>query len=136
MGAWGTGPFDNDDAGDWVYELEGSTDLDFVRRTIRDAVEADGYLELPEGANALAAAALIAASLDGNREGLSAPAAAWLDGATELATVRDARLALRGLDRVVAPDSEAAELWEESDGGREWSVMIGDLRRRLERGAA
>ena len=22
MGAWGTGAFDNDDASDWVYELE------------------------------------------------------------------------------------------------------------------
>jgi len=22
VGAWGTGPFDNDDAGDWVYALE------------------------------------------------------------------------------------------------------------------
>jgi Domain of unknown function (DUF4259) len=31
MGAWGAGPFENDDASDWVYELEEAPDLNFVR---------------------------------------------------------------------------------------------------------
>lgn len=30
MGAWGHGPFDNDDAGDWVWELEESEDFSVV----------------------------------------------------------------------------------------------------------
>ena len=71
MGTWGTGPFDNDDAGDWVYELEEATDLGLVREPLRTALDTDDYLELAEGNNAIAAAAIVAASLDGAHEHLS-----------------------------------------------------------------
>jgi hypothetical protein len=30
MGAWGHDSFDNDDAGDWVYELEESSDMSVI----------------------------------------------------------------------------------------------------------
>jgi hypothetical protein len=34
VGTWGSGTFDNDQAVDWTYGLEGKTDLSFVEVTI------------------------------------------------------------------------------------------------------
>jgi hypothetical protein len=34
MGAWGIGNFDNDDASDWVYELEEVEDMSLVEATL------------------------------------------------------------------------------------------------------
>src|SRR4051812_27921940 len=111
MGAWGTGPFDNDDAGDWVFELEEATDLRLVRQALRTALDTDDYLELPEGHNAIAAAAIVAASVDGAHDGLSEEVVTWLNAGHEQATGADARLALRAVDRVTGQESEAANLW-------------------------
>ena len=100
MGAWGTGPFDNDDAGDWVYELEQAGDLGFVRETLTTAAEAGDYLEMPDGNNAVAAAAVVAAALDQSHDGLPEDVVAWLSATGEPATAPDARLGVRALDRV------------------------------------
>jgi hypothetical protein len=136
MGAWGTGPFDNDDAGDWVYELEEARDLGFVRQTLTTALEADDYLELPEGNNAVAAALVIAASLDRSYDRLPEEVVAWFNAGREAATAEDARLAILALDRVTGEESETAELWGESPSGEEWSNVVAVLRQRLAQGAS
>ena len=61
MGAWGVGPFENDDASDWVYQLEGAEDLELVRGTLEAAANPQGYLEAPTCSEALAAAEVVAA---------------------------------------------------------------------------
>lgn len=59
MGAWGSGPFENDDALDAVDALvDGSFELDEVR----DALAA-GYLEAPEGCVSLALVEVALAAL-------------------------------------------------------------------------
>lgn len=131
MGAWGTGPFDNDDAGDWLYELEEAGDLGFVKETLTAALEAGDYLEMPEGNNAVAAAAVVAASVDGAHDGLPEKVVAWLNAAAERAAAADARLALRALDRVIGTESETAELWADSPSGAEWYGSVERLRHRL-----
>ena len=35
MGAWDFGPFDNDDAGDWLYDLEKSSDTSVIAEALR-----------------------------------------------------------------------------------------------------
>jgi hypothetical protein len=62
MGAWGTEPFANDDAMDWIADLETAKDLRVVRAAL-DAVPGDGaeYIEAPVGCVALAAAEVVAA---------------------------------------------------------------------------
>ena len=48
MGAWGVGHFDNDDAGDWVWELEDTGTASPVTAAFA-AVEAEAnYLEAPD----------------------------------------------------------------------------------------
>ena len=63
MGAWGIGHFDNDDAGDWVWELEDSKSLAPVASAIATVEASPDYLESPDACVALAAAETIAASL-------------------------------------------------------------------------
>ena len=61
MGAWGVGHFDNDDAGDWVWELEDTGTASPVTAAFA-AVEAEAnYLEAPDACIALAAAEVVAA---------------------------------------------------------------------------
>ena len=47
MGAWGVGTFENDDASDWVYQLEEAGDLDLVEVTLQAAADPEAYLEAP-----------------------------------------------------------------------------------------
>jgi hypothetical protein len=61
MGTWSVEPFGNDDAADWVYELEEAEDLSPIEEAI-DAVLAVGteYLEAPVASVALAAIEVLA----------------------------------------------------------------------------
>ncbi len=132
MGAWGTGMFDNDDAADWAYELDEAVDLTPVREALAAATDGDGYLERPEGACAVAAAAVLAATFDGDLRGLPERVGEWVDGQPGTSTTGDARLALDALVRVISEDSELAELWRDSPDAAEWAQGIERLGRRLE----
>lgn len=68
MGTWDIGPFENDMAADFAYTLD-ETAQDkregLVRATLSRTIQPQDYLESPEGAEAVAAAALIAAQCPG-----------------------------------------------------------------------
>jgi hypothetical protein len=51
MGTWGSGPVDNDDASDWVYDLAEASDFEIVRRSL--GVAHVMYLEAREGSSPL-----------------------------------------------------------------------------------
>ena len=59
MSAWSTGTFDNDDAMDWLVELQATDDGVFLQATLE--VAGEGYLEAPDGARILCACELVAA---------------------------------------------------------------------------
>ena len=133
MGAWGTGTFENDDALDWIGDFSGSPSDDELRATLACAADADGYLESPDAANALAAAEVVAALKGGAR--------AADDEVTEeyLAIIRRAgiivndgltTLAQRAIDRVVS-DSELKELWDEVEDSAAWYASVAVLRDRV-----
>lgn len=65
MGAWGADNFGNDDAGDWIYELEVSKGLSAVLPPLELVVSNDSYLESPDCCIALAASEVVAAGLTG-----------------------------------------------------------------------
>lgn len=118
MGAWGSGPFENDDALDAVGELvDGTFELD----DLREALESD-YLEAPEGSIALALVEVALAAL-----GRIDPAAELDEVDIRLVATQfdDAayELILRAADRALDPTaSELFELWEEAgeDELAEW----------------
>ena len=133
MGAWGPGTFDNDDAADWVYELLDSADLAPARAALAATMDSDGWLEIPEGARAVAASTTVAASFDGDVRGLPDEVAEWLEYHPDAATLADARLAIDALERVASVDSELREVWLEAASGPAWVEEIARLAYRLTR---
>ncbi|MFE6338764.1 DUF4259 domain-containing protein [Streptomyces sp. NPDC057798] len=128
MGTWDIGPFENDMAADFAYTLD-ETDpdkrQDLVRTTLSGTIRAQDYLESPEGAEAVAAAALIATQCPGGE-----PLRTSYGPDEALPTFADdlRQLAVEALDRVVAEKSELAELWDETPSGPQWRQSISRLR--------
>lgn len=134
MGAWGTGIFDNDTACDWAYELEGQRDLGVIERTLDAVLEnGDAYLDAGEGEEALAAAEALA-RLQGHwgvRNSYTERMDAWVEAAGLTPPPALVGKAHAAIDRILAADSELAELWAESDEFDAWKAAVVALRGRL-----
>ena len=87
MGAWGSGPFENDDAADWSYQLTDGGGPEVVAA----GVGVPG-VELPDELSD------------------------WLGGVDPAAWPPLAPQAVAALDRVLS-DSELRDLWDEADDG-------------------
>lgn len=134
MGAWGIGPFENDDALDWVWGLDGEDADEVLATALRSVARTStaSYLEVTDGATAVAAATIVASAADGETDDLPPEAIEYLKRA---ASPEDDLVAsaIAALDRVTADQSEVAELWDESDDGPEWRESVAALRQRLVR---
>jgi hypothetical protein len=138
MGAWGHGSFDNDDAADWVFELEDATDDSVLERTLTAVASAppDAYVESPEAASALAAAEVVASAATGSREALAAGgsysegALAWVERHGSSVRAELVPLALAAVRRA-RENSELRELWDEAEPD-DWLAEVADLERRLQ----
>ncbi|PFG32724.1 DUF4259 domain-containing protein [Sanguibacter antarcticus] len=117
MGAWGTGPFENDGAGELLASIRAGGP---VFDTLGWAID-DDYLEVDGGQIALALVDLALVCL-GTRT--PAPALSGLDLAPLVAELSGARLdwILALADRTLSGTeaSELYELWEETDTLAEW----------------
>jgi hypothetical protein len=117
MGSWGPGPFDNDDALDFVGDLSRGTPLDIRERiiSILDAVRTDQGLEIQEVNVALAAAGLLAIR-NGAPEPDETAVTEWLLHAPMYPDPELCQRAIWAVDRALDPASnEWYELWEEAD---------------------
>jgi len=131
MGAWGRGPFENDEAMDWAWGLDGDDADDVVAEAVRSVAKGRGYLDSSDGTPAVAAATILAAAVDGRRDGLPPEAVAYLERRSAPPDPELRRTAVAALDRVTGEDSEVAELWDDSDDGPEWRESVDAVRRRL-----
>lgn len=132
MGTWGCAPFDNDDAVDLLDDLAEADDVDLVD-TLRDALsqvaDGDGYLDVPEVSEAVAAACLVAARLPGGPRPED-------PGVTDLLDERPFEVddelqaaAVGALERAfVRQDNEWYELWEDADALDEVSAALAPYR--------
>lgn len=127
MGAWGARSFENDDALDWVWELEESAD-DSVVRAAFAAVREDGQVEAPEAACACAAAEVVAVAAGAPAEWLPDEVTAWV--AAHGPAVAGMRAEAQTAVRQVAARSELQALWAEA-GDSEWDKAVADLLGRL-----
>ena len=136
MGAWGTGPFENDDALDWLarFEGEGAAAVEAALDAVLDAV-LDGtaaYLERDLGASALAAAEVVAAMRGRPGPELPPQVASLAAARTGAPSAAPRARTRRAVDRAADPrHSEVAELWAEVDDGAVWRRAVDELRRRL-----
>ncbi|MFI6154902.1 DUF4259 domain-containing protein [Kitasatospora sp. NPDC051170] len=131
MGTWDIGHFDNDTAADFSGTLKDTAPGEragLLRAVLETAAGSTDYLDDYEGAQAVAAAALVAAQCPGGTPVTTAygPGEAIPELPAELRA-----LAVAALDRVVAEDSELAELWGEGGEGGAWEQGIRALRQVL-----
>jgi hypothetical protein len=135
MGAWGEGLLENDDAMDWLADLEATGDGFTVRDALDDVATTppDEYLDADVGQQALVAAELVAAAA--GRPASGQPdyerIVAWARENPGVAELLD--LARRAVERADGGESEIRDLWlEEDDGGAgAWFRGIADLKGRL-----
>ncbi|MFC8523420.1 DUF4259 domain-containing protein [Pseudarthrobacter sp. NPDC057230] len=127
MGAWGYLPFENDDALDWLEELQASG-ADVVRSALAKA--SDRYVEAPDGAVALAAAEVTSASQGNPLGDLPENVSDWVTAHGAEITAEDVEMALEAVERVAGEKSELAELWDDADEP-EWRESLDNLVERL-----
>jgi hypothetical protein len=132
MGTWGSGPFENDEAADWRYPLVDGGGIDIVASELRAADRP--RLDSPDAEKAVAAAAIVAAALDGNHGGLPEDIVEWLAAQGDASWPDLAQGAITVLDHVLS-DSELQELWAEADDDT-WAADVLALRERLVAAAA
>ncbi|NML49397.1 DUF4259 domain-containing protein [Streptomyces sp. R302] len=129
MGTWDIGPFDNDTAADFSYRVDEAPDgkkAEVLLAAFREVTgTGEEYLDSDFGAEALAAAALVAARCPGGEPVTSSYGPKAPVGDLPVALLRAEAVA--ALDRVLAEPSELLELWEESDG-EEWKAGVLKLR--------
>jgi len=131
MGAWGPGVFENDDAGDWVWELEDDADGSVIIEALSVVVDTpiDEQPEAGDSSNALAAAEVVASARGPRSPGLPTEASVWI--AAHAALVDRSWLALAsGAVERIAIDSELKDLWDNA-GDDAWSDVVADLLSRL-----
>jgi hypothetical protein len=131
MGAWGEKAFENDAALDWLAQLEaeGIEALRELLAVVAD-VEEDDYLDVDDGAPAVAAAEIVAAA-SGSHERLPTRVRKWLEANAPDFEQDDRILACRALERVVGPNSELRGLWEDVGHQSPWHADVRVLLTRL-----
>ncbi|MGW9211302.1 DUF4259 domain-containing protein [Embleya sp. NPDC055664] len=133
MGTWDIGPFDNDMGADFADTLDEAPAADregIIRDALTTAIATRGYLDAFEGTEAVAAAAaLIAAQCPA---GVPIDSSHGPEGSVPLLSFDLRALAVEALGRVVAADSEVADLWDETGDGLRWRQGITRTRKIIE----
>jgi hypothetical protein len=130
-GAWGFGSFENDDALDWVSELERASGSQLLVSTFQRIDPKAQYIEAPECSVALAAAEVVAAARGNPAAVMPIEVSKWLARAKPnvdgklLAMARSAVSACRD-----GKNSELRDLWLQGDG-KAWLDDTAKLLARL-----
>jgi hypothetical protein len=133
MGNWGTGIFENDTAMDFIRSLGDHPEN--AENVLKEALETaahmdDGELDASEGADALAAAAIV--SLARGDSPVTPPESAE-DGLRRICRhvpIDLAPLAIEAIDKVL-DDSELRDVWAEADSLDEWQAEAHAVRHHL-----
>ncbi|MGR4877816.1 DUF4259 domain-containing protein [Pseudoxanthomonas sp. LARHCG66] len=134
MGCWAIGSFGNDSAADWLIDLTKTSDLSLVRETIARALVAEEYLDSPDATDALAAIEVVVAAI-GRPTTEAQNETELLEWIARVKPSPDAKLvsdAQQAIDRILGPESELRELWEDTEDFSDWQAEVTDLRSRLQ----
>ena len=128
MGTWGTGAFQNDDASDWLYELDETDGLEPIESALESVLEADG-IEAPDASMALAAAEVVAALAGKPLVNLPDGARTFIAGRPrpDAALVEMAHRAVTA----IGGKSELLDLWQDSEEFAKWKATLASLDGRL-----
>ena len=144
MGAWSHGPFDNDDAADWLSELLEQDSMTMIVDAFcavtrpANSEDDDGYIEIPEASIAVAAAQVLRLITDlikntANGETSDEPSPEIRDWCQQFQTLKPTRkwyvAALEALHASAhRKNSELYEVWNGSTEYGEWRESIEGLR--------
>ena len=131
MGAWGVGNFENDDALDFLGEIEDEGE-GAIQDIIQEVAETgpEDSLEAGEASRALAAIEILAAANEKMAHDFPEDLKAWLNKTNYQPEEDLYPLAQKALERIKADNSELKELWTE-DGDDEWEAIVDDLYTRI-----
>lgn len=129
MGTWGIGVFDNSDASEWMQVFIVDPNLrilDMAFKQFKDNPE--GYFEMPDCNEALAAAEIIAAI-----KGKPHPELPDLviNAIKNLKVEEGLDLKAKDVVDAIEKNSELQELWSQSENYEEWQEILSDLKKRL-----
>jgi len=132
MGTWDTKIFSNDDAMDWLSELEQAGDLSLCEQCL-EAVEIQGYyLEAPECVRILCSAEVLAALIGRPSREIPKELFEWVAAHGHLDPSPFIPKAVTKVTRVLAEHSELNEIWQENETNYpDWKARVLDLRFRL-----
>lgn len=133
MGTWGSGPFDNDAAADFLGTLQNAP-LRVLSKALNKIARmpTESYVDVDDGGAAWAACELVALAFGcGDSDALDDPI---LDLIERLHPKEEHRtLALQVLPRIADPsNSELAGLWHDGEDGPQFEATIEHLRSRLQ----
>lgn len=131
MGAWGIGNFENDSAGDWLYEFGESPTKEFLEKTL-DTVFKEEYLESDIASEVLASIESITLIMGNSKEDEEELENIDFD---TLKNDFDTALfdkSIKCIDRILEKENnELYELWEESESFEDWKNVVLDLKNRV-----
>jgi Domain of unknown function (DUF4259) len=133
MGAWAEDTFGNDTSCDWIGIFLETPELNIVRETINAVLVAGDDLDSDEACDCLAACEVLA-RLQGKwglKNAYSEELDAWVE-ANPMVVPNDLKIAADlAIERILGPDSELSELWDEDGRNDTWHNAINDLRERV-----
>jgi len=134
VGTWDLGPFDNDVAADWCDDLDHAPKAEragILRKTFSAALDEVDYLELNDGSEVVAAAAVVAAHQPNARK-IDTPYAPDFLTAGQFLDLPDdlAALAAQALDRVTGEGTELRAAYD-GDEFSAWLTSIALVRGEL-----
>lgn len=133
MGAWSEDTFGNDTACDWAYSFLKEPGLKIVREAIDEVLSCEGYLNRDQACDCLAACEVIARLQEkwGIRNVYSEQLDEWVEANPTTVPADLKSAADSAIERILGPDSELPELWDEGSRNDQWHASIDDLRARL-----
>ena len=127
MGTWSHEPFGNDTAIDWANELQDTQDFLLVEQAIQRVLDCGpAYLDADLAVEAVAAAEIIAKALGRGTQSdaYTEDVDAWLKSISAVPTATLRSNAHQAMSRILGPDSELKELWEESEDLESWESSV------------
>jgi len=131
MGAWGIKNFENDTAGDWLYDFEENSTIEFLEETL-DAVFLEQFLDGDIASAALAAMEAVTLIKGNSRENAEEIENVTIKLIEKKLDRNFYNKCIQVIDRILSKENnELFELWEESDLFTEWKNVVSDLKTRI-----
>jgi len=128
--ASGPGSFENDDALEWVDDLEDSFGITMLQEAFT-RVEKNKYPDSVDCCVALAAAEVVAAAKGKPSPDLPAGVRSWLEEEEDADSIKSLDKAAIKVVNKIRNNSELKESWQDTDDWQEWQRVLNKLEERL-----